>query len=152
MSIKDIANKIAEKLNIDSQILFEILQTKLSQEELNKPIDDPHKIEHIAKLLNADNELENFQRENIKEESTNLNFNKLKENIGKLQVLVLIRGLQKTKDCDSVINVLLSALNNKFDSVNNILATDLKQTGGGVDYYNKYIKYKIKYLKLTPSK
>lgn len=149
MSIKDIAIKIAEKLNINSQILFKILETKLSQEELNKPIDDPQKIEHITRLLNADNDLENFQKENIKEELTNINFNKLKENIGKLQVLVLIKGLQKTKDCDSVINVLLSALNNKFDSVNNILATDLKQTGGGTNYYNKYIKYKLKYLELN---
>jgi len=149
MNIRDITIKIAEKLNINSQILFEILETKLNQEELNKTIDDQQKIEYITRLLNTDNNLENFQKEHIKKETTNSNFNKLKENIAKLQVLVLIKGLQKTKDCDSIINILLSALNNKFDSVNNILATDLKQTGGGINYYNKYIKYKLKYLKLN---
>jgi hypothetical protein len=149
MSIIDITIKIAEKLNINSEILLDILRTKLNDEQLTKIIDDPQKIDHINKLLNADNSLDNFQKENIKQEITNQNFNKLKENIGKLQVLVLVKGLEKTKDCDGVINVLLSALNNKFETVNDILKTDLIQTGGGTNYFNKYIKYKLKYLELS---
>ena len=50
---------------------------------------------------------------------------------------------------DDIINTLLTVLNAKFENINKILVTYLMQTGGGDKYYKKYIKYKIKYLKLS---
>lgn len=152
MNILKISNDVASKLGIKSGILEDIIKSRLSLEQLNEEITDPGKLEKINELFAADSNFLNFEKENIKEGKTKENFDKLKENLGKLQILVLIKNLEKTKDCDSVLNALLGVLNNKFDTVNNMLSSNLQQNGGGVSYYNKYIKYKVKFLNLKLNK
>ena len=56
---------------------------------------------------------------------TKENFNKLKQTLGKVQILVLIKKLSESRGCDDVINSLLSVLNTNFESVNNILTSNL---------------------------
>ena len=152
MNILKISNDVALKLGIKPSILEDIIKSRLSQEQLNEEITDPSKLEKINELFAADSNFLNFEKENIKEGKTKENFDKLKENLGKLQILVLIKNLEKTKDCDSVLNALLGVLNNKFDTVNNMLSSNLQQNGGGVNYYDKYIKYKVKFLNLKLNK
>lgn len=149
MNILKISNIIATRLGINPNTLKNIIEIRLTEKQLNEEITDPEKISKINELFKVDSNFLEFEKINIKEENTKNNFNKLKENLGKLQILVLIKNLEKTKDCDSVLNALLGVLNNKFDAVNNMLSSDLKQNGGGVNFFNKYIKYKIKYLKLN---
>ena len=149
MNILKISNDVALRLNIDPVTIKSIIESRLTNEQLNEEIKDTQKLERINQLLVTDSSFLEFEKNNIKEGKTKESFDKLKENLGKLQILVLIKNLEKTKDCDSVLNALLGVLNNKFDSVNNMLSSNLVQNGGGVNYFNKYIKYKIKYLKLT---
>jgi hypothetical protein len=148
MNISTLSQNIANKLNIDSNILLNVIKSNLNETQLNSPITDPELLKNINNLINIDGEINDIEQ-NLKENETKNNFNKLKENLGKLQILVLIKNLEKSKSCDSVVKSLLNVLNNKFESVNNILESDLKQHGGtNENYYNKYLKYKIKYLKL----
>ena len=152
MNILEISKNVATNLDIDSKEFENIIRSKLTEDQLNEKIIDRDKVDKINQLLRVDSQFLDFEKKNIKSENTKKNFNKLKENLGKLQILVLIKNLEKSKDCDSVLNVLLSALNNKFETVNTILSDDLVQNGGGsggVNHFDKYIKYKIKYLNLT---
>jgi hypothetical protein len=149
MNILTISNNVALRLNIDPNILKEIIESRLTNKQLNEEIKDTQKRKRIIQLLATDFSFLEFEKNNIKEGKTKESFDKLKVNLGKLQILVLIRSLEKSKDCDSVLNALLGVLNNKFDTVNTMLSSNLVQNGGGVNYFNKYIKYKIKYLKLT---
>lgn len=103
-------------------------------------------IEHIKSLLKSDTEFKNFEDEyNLNNNET---FKIFKNELGKLQILILLKTLNKAKNCDDVLNVFIKLLNNKFNSVNNILENNLK--GGCINninfYKNKYLKYKIKYL------
>lgn len=148
MNIYTLTQKIALQLNINENILLEIIKSNLSDTQLNIEITDQELINKINNLLTADMEIQNIETQ-FKEKETINNFNKLKNNLGKLQVLVLLKKLKKSKDCDSVVKSLLGALNNKFESVNHILESDLVQQGGSNDkYYTKYLKYKMKYLYL----
>jgi hypothetical protein len=72
----------------------------------------------------------------------------LKNNLAKLQILILIKKIEKSTNMEELLNTIFNALNSKIVSINNIL--ELK---GGADiekdiFYDKYIKYKIKYLNL----
>jgi hypothetical protein len=150
MNILEISKNVATNLDIDSKEFENIIRSRLTEDQLNEKIIDRDKVDKINQLLRVDLQFLDFEKKNIKSENTKKNFNKLKENLGKLQILVLIKNLEKSKDCDSVLNVLLSALNNKFETVNTILSDDLVQSGGGsVNHFDKYIKYKVKYLNLT---
>ena len=149
MNILTISNNVASRLEIDPVIIKNIIESRLTNEQLNEEIKDTQKHKRINQLLVTDSSFLEFEKNNIKEGKTKESFDKLKVNLGKLQILVLIKNLEKTKDCDSVLNALLGVLNNKFDTVNTMLSSNLVQNGGGVNYFNKYIKYKIKYLKLT---
>jgi trehalose-6-phosphate synthase len=147
MNIIFILKSIASRLNIDENTLLDAVKGKINNKELNNEITDPDRLMKINELLDVDSKLVEFERNNILQEQTKENFNKLKQTLGKLQILVLIKKLSESKGCDDVINSLLSVLNTKFESVNNILTLNLIQTGGtGNKYYKKYIKYKIKYL------
>jgi len=158
MNINDILILMAEKLNINKELLFNSINSNISTEDLNMNINDEQKIEKINKLLSIDSKFVEFEHK-LSNESTKSSFNKLKENMGQLQILILIKGLSKSKSCDDIINTLLNILNSKFSGINDILKYDLEQTnnipqlGGSYNndhkYYNKYIKYKIKYLKLN---
>ena len=149
MNITYILKLIASRLDINENILLNAIKDKINDKELNNEITDPDRLIKINELLDVDSKLVEFEKNNILQEHTKVNFNKLKQNLGKLQILVLIKKLTESKGCGDVINALLSVLNTKFENVNNILISHLVQSGGtNNNYYNKYIKYKIKYLNL----
>jgi len=159
MTIIGIAKKIANILNIKPDDLTNIIQEKLSEDELKQIIDN----DDVNNLINHDSTFAEFEK-NILIQETRDNFSNLKQNLGKLQTLVLINKLKKSKNCDDILNSLFSTFNNKFKNINNILLSELNQAGGNqiggnqiggnqiggntLKYYKKYIKYKIKYLQL----
>ena len=53
--------------------------------------------------------------------------NVLKQNLGKLQVLVLIRKLKKATNCDDMLNSFIEVLNTKVSSVNAVMENNLTQ-------------------------
>lgn len=147
-NILDVAKNIADKLEIDPNILTAIIEKNLSDENQKKIIDES-KLLKIRKLLEADNKFVEFEKKNIESE-TRQNFNLLKTNLGKLQINILIKKLEKSKDCNSILSLFIETIDNKLTAVNSILLDDIKseQTGGNIsdyNYYNKYIKYKSKY-------
>jgi hypothetical protein len=149
MNILEISNKVATALEIDALILENIIRTKLQEDEeqLTKLIDN-EKIEQFNKLLDTDNKIKTFEIKYINNthENTKKSFNSLKTNLGKLQVLVLLKELEKSKNCDQVLNGLFTILNNKISGINDIISNNTIQNGGGNNYLKKYLKYKIKYF------
>ena len=157
--ITDIAIKVAEKLGIESSKLTDIIQKhesikgKITFEEKHKGL-----LDQINDLLEKDNEINKFQ-DKLKGSSEKLlaNFSLLKQNLGKLQILILLKNLESSENCDDMLNSFILVLNNKLESVNSIMETSVakkldepnKQTGGGNNkYFYKYNKYKFKYLSL----
>ena len=136
-TIRNFANLIADNLGIDRIIIVESIPEHLIDEIIS---DD--QIEKILELLNSDNEINNFGLEN----QLGDNFNDLKSNLGKLQILVLIKSLKKAKKCEEILNTFIDLMNNKIGQVNNVLKYNLQFGGGQKNYYKKYKKYKIKYL------
>ncbi len=148
MNILDISKTISIKLGIDQKILDDILKQKLSDEQLKMEFKDDEKICKINSLLETDANILKFGESQITQESTKNNFNKLKNSLGKLQILVLINNLKKSKNCDDVLDSFIKVFNDKIETVNTILADNLTQTGGKANYFIKYLKYKKKYLNI----
>jgi hypothetical protein len=142
---------VGNNLGIDLKLLTSI--KNLDVIELNRVI-DVDKLKNINDLANADLLFKDFENNYLNNLDTEpivkQNFIKLKENLGELQIKIFMKKLEKAKNCDSILNILIETLNNKLTTVNTILSDDLKQKGGNVniDYHNKYIKYKNKYLQL----
>ena len=107
---------------------------------------DNEKMCKINNLLDTNADILNFGESYITQETTKNNFMKLKTSLGKLQILVLINDLKKSKNCDDVLDSFIKVFNDKIESVNTILADNLIQSGGNSNYIIKYIKYKKKYL------
>jgi len=156
-TLNNIINKIEIKLDIKNKELFNSIKNIISEEELDREIKDINKLNQINKLFESDDEINKFEKNNIlnKYHSNNVknNFGKLKNNLGKLQALVLIKHFERAQNADEVLESLLSIFNDKINVVNDILTINIKdfknQTGGSKDKYtNKYIKYKLKYLLL----
>ena len=146
MNIEEITIQIAKLLKIDNTELLKIIRDRLPPEQLELKIQN----NNINELFKNDDSINNFE-DKILNNKTKNNFNNLKQNIGKLQVLVLIKKLEKANDCNDVINSLLEIFNNKINTVNEILVDNtINQTGGSnIDFYKKYLKYKIKYYILN---
>jgi hypothetical protein len=141
--IKKIANKVADLLKIDNKKLIVLIEEK---EKTNKFIDIDEKdellIKKIEDLLSNDDEIDKFGNL-LTDPDIISNFNLLKENLGKLQILVLLKNLEKSNNYSEMLNSFITILNSKFENVNEILGT---QEGGGTNInYLKYIKYKYKY-------
>ena len=145
-NIRDFAILVADKLKIEPSNLITIIDQK--KININETIDESIK-DKIIRLLKADDDINNFDKY-IKTEKVKENFNLLKKNLAELQVRVILKKLEKVENCDEVINVLLSALNNKLELTNNILESNLQKGGSNneINYYNKYLKYKNKYNNL----
>ena len=145
-NIREFANLVADKLQIDLSNLITIIDQK--NININEAIDESIN-DKIRGLLKADDDINNFDKY-IKTEKVKENFNLLKKNLAELQVRVILKKLEKVENCDEVINVLLSALNNKLELTNNILESNLQKGGSNseINYYNKYLKYKNKYNNL----
>ena len=148
MNIIGISKTISTKLGIDQKILDDILKEKLSEEQLNMEFKDDEKMCKINSLLETDADILKFGESQITQESTRNNFTKLKNSLGKLQILVLINDLKKSKNCDDVLDSFIKVFNDKIESVNTILADNLTQTGGKSNDFMKYLKYKKKYLNM----
>ena len=79
-----------------------------------------------------------------------VHWKEMKQQMAKLQGLVLLRAVN-SKDCDEVMKSLTEAVSGKLKVVNEVLEANIKQDGGGrndITMYNKYLKYKAKYLSL----
>lgn len=153
-NILDIVDDICTKLNIDPNKFRSIIEQKIP--EKNRIITDNSLLEKITALLNSDEEINAFETK-LKSETILNNFRIMKERLAELQVLALIKKLEKSDTCEDVLNSFLVVLNNKFEGVNNVLADSLNQSGGGsknnqvdenIEYYIKYLKYKLKSAKL----
>lgn len=176
--IRTIAELVAEKLSIDKEQLltiidkYEIKNGKIIFNSEHQPL-----LLQIEELLNKDNEIKKFD-DKIKNSSQSIitNFNLLKNNLGKLQILVLIKNLESSKNNDELLNSFISILNDKLVSVNSIMESGIDKqineskegisnkttpktenvilTGGGniINYKHLYIKYKNKYFSLKYNK
>jgi hypothetical protein len=124
--INGVLESIIKKLNIKDgkkiSQLKNIIEEKETKGLLNDNISDNKKI-LIEKLLGADDDIRKFETEFIEPGTQTIKdqFSLFKNNIGELQVLVLIKLLEKSKNCDEVINSFLNVINNKVSSVNDIL-------------------------------
>jgi hypothetical protein len=136
-----IINLIAENIGIRYEdIISGLEQTILRQIDTFQV---PRELEEkIKELIKQDNEINQFGKEhNIKSD----NFNELKINLGKLQLLAI---LKKANNCEDVLNSFIDLLNNKIGAINDILKAKLQAGGSDInyEYYRKYNKYKNKYL------
>jgi hypothetical protein len=153
IGIIELAQLIADTLNIPKNELVDLIRKKLTQEEIDKSSENhKDKINEIRNLLQSDVDINNFG-DSLKNLAVKNNFDKLKNNLGKLQVLVLLKKIGKSKDCDDILNTFIGIINNKVSIVNDILEKKMDggQIGGGckdTKYIGKYIKYKLKYLLL----
>jgi hypothetical protein len=151
-TIRNLIDMVGNNLGIDINSLDSI--KNLNDIEMNRVIDDS-KIKNIEALQNADKQFKVFEATYLNnldtESNVKQNFIMLKKNLGELQIKIFMKKLEKAKNCDSILNVLIETLNNKLTTVNSVLTDDLKQTGGkiNIDYHSKYIKYKNKYLQLA---
>lgn len=152
-NILDIAAQIGEKLGVNPQKFQQIIKDRIPDN--NRIINDSGLMEKVLLLLRSDSEINQFETK-LKSKKVLQNFQIMKERLAELQVLALIKKLEKSDTCDDVINSFLVVLNNKFEGVNNVLADSINyegQKGGGgnisnINYYSKYLKYKLKNDKL----
>jgi hypothetical protein len=151
IGIIDLSKLIAEDLNISAKQLTDLINKNLTPEEISKSGENHrNKIDVIIKLLQSDREINNFGNSL---NAQNDNFNRLKNNLGKLQVLILLKKIDKSKNCDEILNTFITLINNKISIINDITGKKLnnKLVGGNKndkEYIKKYIKYKLKYLQL----
>ena len=132
---------IAHSIGITSDEIKEGLeQTILSQiETFQVP---PELVDKIKKLIEQDKEINKFGEDH---EINSKKFTELKINLGKLQLLAI---LKKANNCEDVLNSFIGLLNTKISKVNDILKGTLQAGGSNInyEYYRKYNKYKNKYL------
>jgi len=143
-TIIDFINEQTKIFGIGSTELIKIINDKIPAADQN--LNDVQK-EQIRKLLESDTKINDFGN-GIVDDPTKLKFTELKGNLAKLQLLVIMKKMEKSKNCDDVINSFISVFNNKLNTVNDILTTNI-QIGGrnNINYQLKYLKYKNKYIK-----
>ena len=136
-----IIDLIAENIGIRYEdITSDLDETILSQ--LDTFIVPEELREKITALIEQDNAINEF---GTKHKINSQKFDELKINLGKLQLLSI---LKKANNCEDVLNSFIGLLNNKIGAVNNILKDKLQAGGSNInyEYYRKYNKYKNKYL------
>ena len=116
-TIYDIAHQVATKLNIDVTQLIDIIKEKEKIIDLN--IINDNLLKKIQKLIKTDEDINNFGK--TIDDDVKQNFNMLKQNLGKLQLLVLLKNLEKSKNSSDILNSFIKIFNNKINVVNNIL-------------------------------
>jgi len=148
MKILDISKKISDSLGINEKTLEDILRKKLTDKELEIEFTDSEKLQKIEKLFESDAKILNVDSQ-IEKQSTKDSFTKLKDSLGKLQILVLINNIKKSKNTDEILDSFIKVFNDKIESVNTILEDNFMQSGGNKNnYFIKYLKYKKKYLNI----
>ena len=140
ITILHIATIIARNLGIEVNTILNSIPPIL----LNEEVKNHDLLVKIHELIVSDQSIDEFGKSHQLGE----NFNILKNNLGKLQLLVLLKNLKKAEKCDDVLNHFLNIMNNKIVQVNDILNTNLQFGGSKKNYYKKYNKYKKKYCLL----
>lgn len=139
-NILDIAKNIAQKLNIDSTKLIEIIKKKNYDKNFDSNIHQ-NLIRKIYLLLENDTRIQAFEEK--LDSSVKINFYKLKENLAELQLLILLKNIKKSKSNSDILNTFIKILDQKIDTINDVLASDL--SGGGINNTIRNIK-NIKYI------
>ena len=127
----NIINTLDIKDNIENNIILGSIEIK----------NDKESIDVINSMLNNNNRLSELDK-TIKNELIKNKINKLKKRIGQLQLHSVIKS--SDNETKNLLSDVLSSVNNKVETINNILDTKLTP-----QYEYKYLKYKIKYLSKT---
>jgi len=135
----DIAKEMEDILNVRN-LLTDIIKKK----NLSDMIISGEFVKKIESSKQISLKLKNLKI-NKKNE---IKLKKLQTLFGKLEILILMKKLSKLTNGYDIINEFINLINNKLIDVNTILQHKT-QTGGTSNYYYKYIKYKIKYIKLN---
>ena len=144
--------KILDTLQIDQESINDIIadmDSKFNRSDKYKILNNPK----INELLKADEELQKLEAKlepyynDIKDQ-----WNLMMKNLGKLQTFIFLKKIEPS-NCGPIINEIITALNTKINTVNEILEENIKsannQTGGNTESFKqKYIKYKLKYLNI----
>jgi hypothetical protein len=154
-TIHEIAKQVESKLGLKPNFLTQMIDDYEKKKKYKITITSEHKelLDKINKLLENDKEINEFNIEDLDENVIN-NFNSLKQNLGKLQILILMKKLEKSNTTSDVLLSFIQVLNQKIENVNEIL---VDQQGGGysnadLNYKKLYIKYKYKYCLLKFNK
>lgn len=146
-NLVDIVILISNKLEVNPNRFIEIVKNKIPNYEENFIESDL--LEKIKNLLESDININKFESK-LKTQKVINNFKILKERLAELQIFAIIKKLEEAHNYEHIINSFLIVLNNKIEDVNGVLETSITQKGGSklIDYYSKYLKYKIKNEKI----
>ena len=147
---EEFIKKILDTLQIDPKSINDIIadmDSKFNRSDKYKILNNPK----INELLKADEDLKRLEQKlepyynDIKDQ-----WNLMMKNLGKLQTFIFLKKIEPS-NCGPIINEIITALNTKINTVNEILEENIKSTnnqaGGNIDSFKqKYLKYKSKYL------
>lgn len=137
-TIRKFAETIATNLQIDKKIIINEINDNLLDRNIDSALEGK-----FTELLQTDQNIQTFGSQ--QELNDNDNFIELKNNLGRLQLLVLIKNLNKAENCADVLNAFINVMNTKIETVNEVLRSNIQSGGNQIDYYQKYKKYKKKY-------
>lgn len=137
-TIRKFAETIATNLQIDKKIIINEINDNLLDRNIDSALEGK-----FTELLQTDQNIQTFGSQ--QELNDNDNFIELKNNLGRLQLLVLIKNLNKAENCTDVLNAFINVMNTKIETVNEVLRSNIQSGGNQIDYYQKYKKYKKKY-------
>ena len=147
---EEFIKRILDTLQIDPKSISDIIadmDSKFNRSDKYKILSNPK----INELLKADEDLKKLEQKlepyynDIKDQ-----WNLMMKNLGKLQTFIFLKKIEPS-NCGPIINEIITALNTKINTVNEILEENIKSTnnqaGGNIDSFKqKYLKYKSKYL------
>jgi hypothetical protein len=142
----NLVNKMIDKLGISEEHKKKIIEIVNSKKDTFQQNISPELIVTVERLLvPVDENLNKFGEEKLANlDKAYDSFKKLKDSLAELQVRVIIKKIEKSKDCDEILTAFIGLLNDKVNAVNQVL-----QLGGTNNIYkHKYFKYKYKYIKL----
>jgi hypothetical protein len=137
-TIREFAEKIANNLQIKKEIIINEINDDLLDRNIDSALEGK-----FTELLQTDINIQIFGSQ--QELNDNDNFIELKNNLGRLQLLVLIKNLNKAENCADVLNAFMNVMNTKIETINEVLRSNIQSGGNQIDYYQKYKKYKKKY-------
>ena len=132
--ITQIIDKIIVSLNLnqeDKTKLNTIIQDKIAKNEIEATVDiTPELKEKLDGIDSGNNKMKTFEMTQMKQYTPNTikNFNSLKYNLGKLQVMILINKIKKATDNSVILDTMLDALNSTMGTMSNML--DMNLIGG----------------------
>lgn len=142
MKLIDFITRVSNIIDIDRQILIDLSKNV----NINKEIPDDIVIK-LKELLIIDNKIRKIV-DGTTDAIMNTKFIKLKNNLAKLQILILLKKISNTDIGYEALQTLLDVFKDKIHVVNEILL----QQGGGKNTrekaYYKYLKYLVKYVRL----